>query len=796
MSRTSRFLSLLSASLMLGAALHAQPSPDARVRGLGQERTLSFEENRGQTDSRVKYLARTGGWSLFLTPTEAVLGLQEGGPVRLSWTGGSTEPRIRGEEELPGKVNYLTGDASRWRSGIPTYSRVRYSGIYPGIDLVFYGNGGRLEYDVIVAPGADPGTVRLGIAGADRLSVDQVTGDLVLALAGSEMRLSKPVSYQDVGGARREVASRYRLLGPREVGFEVAEWDRERPLIIDPVLAYSTYLGGSADDGSYGGTADAQGNLYVTGSTSSPDFPLASAFQISLAGNYDVFVTKLDRDGVLVYSTYLGGSDGEQGEDMAADDRGNVYLAGSTHSADFPRVGGLPAALAGGTGDAFVTKLGAGGEILFSTLLGGSTLDSAEGIGVDARGRIYVAGWTYSADFPIRGALFGSLRGPSDGYVARLSSSGTELEASTYLGGSEYEYIQNLAVDPAGNVHLVGSTTSRDFPVFNPPAGTSPSLPFFSWGFLAKLPPSLASFVYSTYFASGIDVAADASGNTYVIGLPNQPVPPDACATKLDPQGAVLFSTCVGGSNEEMTTAIEVDRQGNTILAGSTYSTDFPLKDPIQSRCVPLEYEGRCYFDIFVTKLDPAGQEILFSTYLGGTQQVTFYPPEEGVYGLGVDARGDIYLAGWTYSADFPTVNAVQPEHGGGSESGEIDALAVRISFGGAPPDCSAATAGPSLIWPPNGRMVPVSILGVTDPDGGPVTLQVTGVTQDEPGAAFSGIGSSVAQVKAERNGQGDGRVYRIEFQATDPSGASCTGQVTVCVPHDQGEDKEKDGAP
>lgn len=774
MSRTSRFLSILSASLVLGVALHAQPSPDARVRGLGQERPLSFEENRGQTDSRVKYLARTGGWSLFLTSTEAALALREGGPVRLSWTGGSTEPRIQGEEELPGKVNYLVGDASRWRSGVPTYSRVRYSGIYPGIDLVFYGNGGRLEYDVIVAPGADPGTVRLGIAGADRLSVDPASGELVLKLVDSEMRLSKPVSYQEVGGARREVASRYRLLGPREVGFEVAEWDRERPLVIDPVLAYSTYLGGSVDDGAYGGTADAHGNLYVTGSTNSPDFPVAGAVQPSLAGNYDVFVTKLDRDGALVYSTYLGGSGGEQGEDMAADDQGNVYLAGSTNSVDFPRVGGLPAALAGGTGDAFVTKLGAGGEILFSTLLGGSTLDSAEGIGVDARGRIYVAGWTYSADFPIRSGLFSSLRGPSDGYVARLSPAGTELEASTYLGGSEYESIQNLAVDPAGHAYVVGSTTSNDFPLANPPAGTSPgpSPPFFSSGFLAKLSPSLSSFVYSTYFASGIDVAADAAGNTYAIGLPNRPVPPDACATKLDPNGAVLFSTCVGGSNEDITTVIEVDRRGNTILAGSTHSIDFPLKDPIQSRCAPLEYEGRCYFDIFVTKLDPAGREILFSTYLGGTQPITFYPPEEGVYGMGVDARGDIYLAGWTYSADFPTVNAVQPEHGGGSEYGEIDALAVRIAFGGAPPDCSAATASPSLIWPPNGRMVPVSILGVTNPEGGPVALKVTGVTQDEPGSTFSGIGSPVALVKAERDGKGDGRVYRIGFQATDPSGA------------------------
>ena len=226
MSRTSRFLAL-AAPLILGAALQAQASVG---------RQLSFEENRGQTDSRVKYLARGGSWTLFLTSTEAVLALREGGSIRLAWIGGSSGVRIRGEAELPGKVSYLVGDSSRWRSGLPTYSRVRYSGLYPGIDLVFYGNGGRLEYDVVVAPGADPRTVRLAIAGADRLSVNKTSGELVLDLGGSEMRLSKPLSYQEVDGARREVASRYRLLGLKEVGFEVAEWDRGRPLVIDPLL--------------------------------------------------------------------------------------------------------------------------------------------------------------------------------------------------------------------------------------------------------------------------------------------------------------------------------------------------------------------------------------------------------------------------------------------------------------------------------------------------------------------------------------------------------------------------------
>jgi hypothetical protein len=689
--RKAHWLIALSTFAALGAAsLHASTNPAdrARLSALGGNRPLAFEENRGQTDPRVRYLARNEGSTLFLTPAEAVLALG-GATLRIRWAGAAPTPRMTAEGQLPGVTNYLAGkDPSRWRTGVPSWTRVHYDEVWPGIDLAFYGNPKQLEHDVIVAPGADPGQVRLAFEGAEELRIDPA-GDLVARVGQDEVRLRRPLSYQEAGGARRQVESAWRLLpGACEAGFRVGAYDSTRPLVIDPVLAYSTYLGGSQDDGSYGGTADDQGNLYATGSTSSPDFPLAAPFQSSMAGNFDAFVTKLDPCGALVYSTYLGGSGGEQGEDMAADNQGNVVLVGFTDSPDFPRVGGLPAALAKGGEDAFVVKLGPAGEVLLSTLLGGSGGDAGYGVGIDARGRIYVGGSTGSTDFPVRGGLFNAPPGDEDVFVARLSRSGAELEAATYLGGSARDYVLGMAVDPRGNVYLPGFTSSRDFPLVHPVVGTWPGGDPSWWtvGFVAKLEPSLASLVYSTWFDNGWDIAADPAGNTYVIGVPEHPTGA-VCASKLDPDGDLVFSSCFGGSSTAVVTNIEVDRQGNTILAGSAYSPDFPMKDPVQSRCASFGspgYEEMWFADIFVTKLDARGREILFSTCLGGTRpmEYAFYPPEEGVYGLGVDAQGDIYLAGWTYSADFPIVNAVQPAHGGGTEYGEIDAMAARISFG------------------------------------------------------------------------------------------------------------------
>lgn len=562
-------------------------------------------------------------------------------------------------------------------------------------------------------------------------------------------------------------------------------------------LTYSTYLGGSQHEDVFGGTVDADGNLYITGETDSPNIPLASPALGSLQGEWDAYVTKIDRDGALVYSTYLGGSGSDTGRAIAIDASGNAYVTGSTYSADFPQVGGPPQELRGGT-DAFLVKLGPTGEILFSTLIGGNQEDHGSGIAVDPQGRIFLAGTTRSTNLLPAGGLSPALRGQGDGFVMRLAPDGRTIEAGTYLGGSgDHDNIAALVLDGTGHVLVSGLTDSHDFPLAHAVVGAwpFPSSTSAQMSFLTKLAPSLSALTYSTYGRISLyGLAADAAGNALVHGRFDDIAATNPCLSKLDSAGGLLWTSCFGGSSaDELTvgiTAIALDPAGNILVAGSTASVDFPLKNPLQSECRPIWFEGACFPDMFVTKLDPAGQEILFSTYLGGTQSVQpgGYPPDEGPRSLLVDPRGDVYLAGWTYSGDFPTVNALQPLHGGGGEWGDIDAFALRLTFPSQAPSCAAATATPSLIWPPDGRMVPVSVSGVTDPDGDPVTLTVTGITHDEPasGAESTGIGLPTAQVRAARDGKGDGRLYRIAFEAQDPSGASCTGEVRVCVPHDR----------
>lgn len=318
-AREPLWLAALLALAWMGTSLQAAPAPQSRAQLTALDnRPLAFEENRGQTDPQVKYLSRGQRYTLFLTPAEAVLALhsagqnQAGSVLRVRWVGGAAAPRMTADGPLPGVTHYLRGqDPSGWRAGVPSWTRVRYQEVWPGIDLIFYGNPRQLEQDVTVAPGADPNRVRLAFAEAEELRID-AAGDLVARVGGEEVRLHRPVSYQDVEGVRRTVESSWRLIpGAFEAGFRVGEYDRKRPLVIDPILVYSTYLGGSLDDGSYGGTADAQGNLYATGSTNSPEFPLAAPAQGSLAGQGDVFVTKIDPSGAFAYSTYFGHDRGQ-----------------------------------------------------------------------------------------------------------------------------------------------------------------------------------------------------------------------------------------------------------------------------------------------------------------------------------------------------------------------------------------------------------------------------------------------------------------------------------------------------
>lgn len=472
----------------------------ARARAAYGDLPMHFERNQGQFDGRVKFAARGAGYALWLTAAEAVLSLHGGerkpvtadaahaelgqaqppaqaretqaAVIRMKLINANPAASVTGAEEMAGRSNYFVGnDAAKWRAGVSNYAKVAVRGVYRGVDMVYYGNGRQLEYDFNVAAGANPTAIGWRIAGAKRLRVD-ATGELVIATAAGEVRQHKPVAYQESNGERREIAARYVLRGKNRVSFALGRYDRRQPLVIDPVLGYSTYLGGGSYDEGYAIAVDGAGNAYVTGLTYSADFPTASAVQPMLSDFGDVFVTKLNANGTaLVYSTYLGGSDDDYGSAIAVDAAGNAYVTGSTRSSNFPTLNPLqsPHGNPHLNQEAFVTKLNvAGTALVYSTYLGGSGRDEASSIAADAAGNAYVAGWTTSTDFQTVNALQPTPGGNSDVFVSKLNAAGTAFVYSTYLGGAGGESAAAIAADDAGSVYVAGSTVSPNFPLANP----------------------------------------------------------------------------------------------------------------------------------------------------------------------------------------------------------------------------------------------------------------------------------------------------------------------------------------
>jgi len=447
---------------------------------------LVFEANAGQAAAGVAYVAHGKGYALALSPDALTLALTRGdgkasrdatpaarqtASLRFAFAGANPAPTLTSEDALPGVVNYLIGnDPAQWQTNVPTSARVRYTTLYPGIDLTVYGTngGGGLEYDAIVAPGADPAAFALAISGADAVTLDADTGALILTTAAGEVRQHAPVAYQTVNGQRQRVTAGYEMRGDGTVGFAVGEYDARLPLVIDPqvVPVYSTFLGGSGDDQGNGIAVDTSGNAYVTGFTSSTNFPVTNGSTYG-GGSYDAFVTKLDASGVRVYSLYLGGSSIDAGYGIAVDASGNAWVTGTTHSTDFPVTDGSTSR-GGGPNKAFVTKLNAGGVRVFSTYLGGSVSDFGYGIAVDTSGNAYVTGYTQSTDFPVNnGSTLGRVQ---DAFVTKFSASGVRVY-STYLGGSGSENNggidagYGIAADASGNAYVTGYTASPDFPV-------------------------------------------------------------------------------------------------------------------------------------------------------------------------------------------------------------------------------------------------------------------------------------------------------------------------------------------
>ena len=651
---------------------------------------LSFEANHGQTDAQVKFLSRTSGFTLYLTGDEALLvpagkehAETDTGALRMKLHHANRTAQTTGLKKLPGTVNYFVGnDRSQWRSNIPTYQQVKYEDVYPGVDLVYYGNQRQLEYDFVVAPGGNPRLIQFDIDGASSIRQD-TNGDLALKVGAREIRWHKPVVYQKRGGERQEIASHYSITAGNRVSFAIAPYDASKPLYIDPLI-YSTYLGGSDNDSGNGIAVDSTGNIYIAGSTYSADFPTANAFQSHTSGGQHVFVTKLDASGSsLAYSTYLGGNGNDFGLGIALDSSGNAYITGVTFSTNFPTMNPLQASNAG-SNDAFVTEIDStGSTLVYSTYLGGSAADGGIGIAVDSSGNAYVAGVTFSSDFPTTlGSFQTTCAGTtcSDGFVTKITASGASVGYSTYVGGSQFDEATAIAVDGSGNAYITGDTYSNDFPTLNALQST------YGGGgnndsFVTKLDASGASLVYSTYLGgsgndSGHGIAVDSSGAAYFIGQtastnfptasPLQPAHGgggyDVFVGKINPSGsALVYSTYLGGTGDDYGYAIAVNSAGNVYITGQTSSTDFPTKNALQPA-------NGGTVNAFVTMIDSSGAALVTSTYFGGSGG-------ESGGAIAVDSTGNTYLTGKTSSTDFPTLNPLQPSYGGGTG----DAFVVKI---------------------------------------------------------------------------------------------------------------------
>jgi hypothetical protein len=722
-SNTAAFVNQPVSGSVFGDLSKPDPEAQGKILDRYSKLPLSFEVNEGQTDAKVKFLSRGPGYTLFLTGDEAVFSLRgskAGGEalparhqstpmlvptanavLRMKLRNSNHAAKVTGVDELVGTSNYFIGnDPAKWRTNVPTYAKVKYGGIYSGIDLVYYGNQRQLEYDFIVGPGGDPHRIMFDIRGAKRIRRD-AHGDLVLKMGEGEVRWHKPVVYQEKGGIRQEIAADYVIKHRNRVGFEVSDYDLRRPLFIDPLI-YSSYLGGSGEDLGYGIAVDGEGNAYVTGWTLSTDFPTKNHLQASNAGGFDAFVTKINPTGAaFVYSTYLGGSESDFGYSIAVDSTGAAYVTGETGSTDFPITPGAFQTTLGGNAidNVFVTKINpSGSALVYSTYLGGDFEDLGLGVVVESTGDAYVTGATKSGNFPVTPGAFQTTCEVSVvqtcAFVTEINPEGSGLVYSTFLGGSGEDAVNDgsgIAVDSTGNAYVTGVTSSSNFPVT--PGAFQTTCNGGSDGcsdaFVTKINSAGSALVYSTYLGGsgndfGSGIAVDRSGNAYIAGQTgssNFPVTPGAFqttlngannlfVTKINPAGsALVYSTYLGGSGYDDGYGIAVDSSGNAHVTGSTSSTNFP----VTPGAVQTTYGGGTS-DAFVTEINPTGMALVYSTYLGGSSY------DYGT-GIAVDSTGDAYVTGYTASTNFPvTPSAFQTAYGGDQDA-FVTKIASQLTF-------------------------------------------------------------------------------------------------------------------
>jgi hypothetical protein len=597
--------------------------------------------------------------------------------IKATFVGANPNPVIHGDDLMEYKCNYFLGnDPTKWRTDVPNYKALVFEDIYAGIDLKYYGTGdGRMEYDFLVSPGADVSQIMVQYDGAKSVSVNE-SGELVIETGWGQMTERRPIVYQIEPSGIRPIEGQYVLLGEGRFGFELDEsYEPLYATVIDPVLSYSTYLGGSGGEGGLGGqlAIDDSGCVYLVGFTLSADYPTLNPYQTN-QGNEDIYVTKLSSDGSsLVYSTYIGGASTDTGGDIALDNSGCAFVTGWTQSIDFPLQ--VPYQFFQGGIDAFVTKLNAAGNgLAYSTYLGGSGGEYCNGIDVDASGCAYVTGITWSTDFPTQNPYL-THQGSVDVFVTKLSNSGSSLVYSTYLGGIGDDTGTGIIVDGSGCAYIDGYTASADFPTQGPYQTYQSALD----AFVTKLNASGNGLIYSTYLGgSGDDycwgIALDASdcvyiaGDTYSADFPTQNPyltdqdSADVYVTRLSASGnSLVYSTYLGGADNERAFAIAVDDSGCAYVTGRTYSTDFPTWNHFQTN--QMNEDG------FVTKLDASGSTLVYSTYLGGNGL-------DGGYGIAVDGRHCAYVSGFTSSTNFPTQNPYQAHRAGG-----FDAFVTKLKI-------------------------------------------------------------------------------------------------------------------
>lgn len=735
------------------------PATRARINASFAALPLAFEANEGQTDPQVKYMARGNGYTLFLTSGDAVLSLASASSsaqsrpkemmqrrlpgysretkrlirrsrtqsrpspssmatLRMHVVGGKSNAEIVGSDRLSAKANYIIGnDPSKWHRGVPRYARVSYHDVYPGIDLTYHGQHNQLEFDFVVAPGSTPDPINLSFSGTSRITTD-AAGNLALSSSAGDLTLNKPVAYQERNGVRQRVDARFVLKPNRQVGFELGTYDRTRELVIDPSLAFASYLGGASEDVGFGIALDASGDSFITGHSNSADFPGFSSVT-GHSGGFSAFVSELDNTGALVYTTFVGGSGDDLGSSIAVDSTG-AYVAGITSSTDFPTTAGVVQFSSGGGGstcgtnsnatclDGIVFKIDpTGANLVYATYLGGSNDDEAFGIAVDVSGNAYVAGDTFSTTFPTHNSLFTfnngvGANGSDDAFVAELNPTATAFVYSTYLGGSFSDFANGIAVDASGNAYVTGETLSTDFPAtpgsFQLTCGTDGNCnaaggAVFSDVFVARINAGGGTLHYCTYLGgssddTGLGIAVDSSGNVYVTGETTDtnttvatgdfPVTggafqtsygngssaagSNAFVTKLNAAGSgLVYSTYLGGSTADVAVGISLDPSNNAYVTGTTLSTDFPAVKPFQNAL-----SGGS--DAFITEVNTSGAGLVYSSYLGGDGDEN-YDASTGSFfggGIAVDPSGEAFLTGSTTSSSGLSLpGALQPSFGG-----------------------------------------------------------------------------------------------------------------------------------